>query len=143
MTQLYSLIHSGEKTFEISCEGEARHPALNSLLRAKCCHLQTPVIQTAIHQFAIKQQQSVRCCCPSMRAAREDYSCLPAASGKPTCCTVLLPGVITPPRRHCRKENAVLHSVSNSVASSCPSALGIHSKPAEPFSSMCSKQSCK
>lgn len=55
MTQLYSLIHSGEKTFEISCEGEAHHPALNSLRRAKCCHLQTPVMQTAIHQFAIKQ----------------------------------------------------------------------------------------
>lgn len=99
MTQLCCLIHSGETTFETSGEGEVCHPARSPFLRAKCYHLQTPVTQTAFHHFAIKQQQSVRCWCPRLRPAREDYSCLPAASGKPTCCTVVLPGDSTLPRR--------------------------------------------
>lgn len=55
MTQLCYLIHSGETTFETSSEGEAPHPNLSPLLRAKCYHLEAPVTQAAFNQFAIKQ----------------------------------------------------------------------------------------
>lgn len=135
MTQLCCLIHSSETTFETSGEREACHPTLSPLLRAKRYHLQTPVTQTAFHHFAIKQQQSVRCWCPSLRPAREDYSSCFRKAHLLHC---------TSPRSYC-STSEVLQGAEGCVALSlklCHSLLSVCAGDVQQTSSSCAANNC-